>query len=85
MSNKSAAILGFRVCVCEARHNTSIYLQPLTLQTFFVSQNHPVPEAAENQGAAAESDRGLWPADGHVLHGERGRRTTSRQDPWLLL
>lgn len=52
------------------------YLRPLTPLPFSASQNHPVPEAAEDQGAAAESDRGLWPADGHVLHGERGTKTT---------
>lgn len=50
------------------------YLRPLTLLSLSASQDHPVPEAAEDQGAAAESDRGLWPADGHVLHGERGTK-----------
>lgn len=47
---------------------------PSDLSLLFLSgQDHPLPEAAEDQGAAAESDRGLWSADGHVLHGEGGR------------
>lgn len=40
--------------------------------TSLASQDHPIPEAAEDQGTPPESDGGLWPADGHVLHGERG-------------
>lgn len=72
-----AASVSFRVRAREARHNTGFYLQPLTLLPFSASQNYPVPEAAEDQGAAAESDRGLWPANGHVLYGERGTRTIS--------
>lgn len=50
----------------------------LTFFSFIFWQNHPVPEATEDQGAAAESDRGLWPADGHVLYGERGRAKMNR-------
>ena len=58
------------------RHHTRFLLRPLTLLVFSASQNHPVPEASEDQGAIAESDRGFWPADGHVLYGERGTKTT---------
>lgn len=51
------------------------------------SQDHPVPEAAEDQGAAAESDRGLRAADGLVLHGERGAKKTTTSGHvvgWIL-
>lgn len=63
--------------VAAKPHIQSLH-RSLTLPLCFVSQNHPVPEAAEDQGAAAESDWGLWPADGHVLHGEGGTRTTGQ-------
>lgn len=64
------------VSSAAARHNMTVFLPPLTRLAFSFFQNHPVSEAAEDQRAAAESDRGLWPADGHVLHGERGKRMT---------
>jgi len=55
-----------------ARHNNGFFFRPLTAPALSAFQDHPVSEAAEDQGASAESDRGLWPADGHVLHGKRG-------------
>lgn len=64
------------VSSAAARHNMTVFLPPLTRLAFSFFQNHPVSEAAEDQRAAAESDRGLWPADGHVLHGERGKKMT---------
>lgn len=45
------------------------------LRPLSTSQNHPVPEAAEDQGAAAEGDGGLWTADGHVFQGKGGTNT----------
>lgn len=78
MSRYGQSAAFFCQCVLvkvAAKRHISFFYQLLTPLPLPASQNHPVPETAEDQRAAAESDWGLWSADGHVLYGERGKRT----------